>query len=78
VRGNVVARGLLQAIPTRRFKIFPVTGYALTPEAEGWAARQPPDAVQALLAGCEKGRPQVWKRPPDHIEHGFARSGRVR
>lgn len=78
VRGNLMARGLLQKVKARRFKILPATKYELAPHAVELVAQQALEPTQQLLSDCERQRPQVYKLLRDHIDHGFVRRGRVR
>jgi hypothetical protein len=61
LKAAMAERGVLEATEEKKLKIFTVTHYTLPERTTRLVKGQPVGPVKALLDGCQRARPEVWK-----------------
>lgn len=70
------ARGLLETEERKVLRIIPISKLRLPEGTASLAARHPIEPISALLAGCQRGRTEVWEALTAGIAGGVSRRKR--
>jgi hypothetical protein len=77
VKRGLSARGLLETEERKRLKLFTTSRLIATDALRELASRESGEGEQALLAACERERPEIWKRLTKEIDDALVRRREV-